>query len=205
LFIRSKFLILSIYYSLKRLQVVDTMLDLGVFAKTNLTFPKDDFLDVINEFDKEFLNNDGAVCFEFRQYFYRYVSEIITQYGLCFTYNIALAHDLLNLNLTSDYFYYQLFLTCNPDSQKSKHEIQEIPKNETSYPNGLRLFFMITLINEAIDRNVSGYHLYLHDPFELPSSSSKKFVINVNGETHIKIDPQINQIDDSIAEYDPIE
>lgn len=197
--------IFCVYFSLKRLQVVDTMLNLEVFAKTNLTFPKDDFLDVLNEFDKEFLNNLGEVCFEFRQNYYRYVSEVITHYGLCFTYNIAFPHDLLNFNLTSDYFNFQIFRTCSPYTKKSTHEIQEIPRNETSYPNGLKLIFMINLVNKAIKRSVSGYYLFLHDPFELPSSNSKKYFININGEFQIKVNPQINQIDDSIADYDPIE
>ena len=35
------------------------------------------------------------------------MSEVLTEWGLCFTFNIAFSRDLLNLNSTSSDFHYQ--------------------------------------------------------------------------------------------------
>ena len=86
----------------------------------------------------------------------------------------------------------------------------EFPKNESKHPKGL----LINIVNfggygeefePAIPRIHAGYHFIFHDPFELPSSSSKFYLVNSDKEIEVQIVPEINSIDDSIAHYDPVE
>lgn len=194
-----------IFSSIKRLQVVDTLLNLEVFAKTNLKFPQDEFLDIVNEFEKEFFMRKPELCFQFRHEMYQYIAEVITPYGLCLSFNIALPNDLLYLNVSSNYFFYQLFQTCDLTGFKNIVKIPEIPRNDTTYSNGMTIRSFINLNNENIIRNATGRHLFVHDPYELPSSGSGHIFLNAHRTSNIVILPQISVIDDSIAGYNPIE
>ena len=135
----------------------------------------------------------------------KYISEVLTPLGLCYSFNIALAHNLMNLNLTTDYFNFQIFLTQALSNRNHSREIPEIPRNDTYYPNGLGLLWTFLFVDESYAINRTGHYLYLHDPYELPSTSSKKIMVNKNRDGYIKIVPQIHQIDNSIAGYDPVE
>lgn len=131
-----------------------------------------------------------------------YISEIITQHGLCFTFNIAYSHDLLDINATSDDFHFQVFETGS-----GRPYVPELPRNDSNYPFGLKIMSIIEneLVKSSAKTDTYGYQLYFHDPFELPSSFSVKYLAKINQMVDIKIVPQINLIDDSIADYDPAE
>lgn len=183
------------------------MLNLGVFARTNLNSSMDNFLDVINEFDKAFVNKDPKICPLFHDDKYPLLSEVLTSHGLCFSFNIALAGSLFNLNLTSDDFHHQIFITCSGIGSRNNRgpESLNIPANDTSYPNGLTLAWNYYYIERDYRRNISGTYLYLHDPYEMPTSSSAKFIVNKNRDGYIKVLPKINMIDESIISYKPNE
>ncbi|KAL7011567.1 hypothetical protein ACKWTF_014326 [Chironomus riparius] len=188
---------------LNRLQVVDTMMNLGVLAKLNRTLPKFDFLDVLNEFDKE-IKGCPDICFELHRRCNNYITEVLTPLGLCRSFNIALAHDLLNLNTTSDDFHYELFSTCFALAFNF-YDMPEFPRNDTPFPTGLHIEWFEGHSDFAFNRKLAGRYMFLHDPYELPSTSSKKIMINANYDVLIQIIPQINRIDDSIAGYDPVD
>jgi hypothetical protein len=194
-------LILPQNFRLKRLQVMDLVLNKGIFSKLNFSIPTDDFLDVINEFDKEFLRGRKILTFSFLDDPYHYMSELLSPQGLCFTFNIALSQDLLKINSTSDDFHYKIFWTGLGYPSKTT-----IPRSDSQYPYGLKIQ---TILEEKIlkiaERNIDGYQVYLHDPYELPSSSSVKYIAKMDRKLDIKILPQINSIDDSIVDFSPKE
>ena len=165
--------------------------------------PSFDFLDVLNEFDKE-IKGCPDICFEFHRRCNRYISEVLTPLGLCRSFNIALAHDLLDLNTTSNDFHYELFATCFAVAL-NLYDMPEIPRNDTSFPTGLHIEWFEGHSHYTFNRKLAGRWMYLHDPYELPSTSSKKLMINANYDVLIQISPQINRIDDSIVGYDPVE
>lgn len=174
----------------------------GVFYKINFSIPTDDFLSVINEFDKEFLLGNLPLSFIFNHDSHHFISEVIAPQGLCFSFNMAYSHDMLDINLTSSDFHHQIIETGH-----GIPVIPEIPRNDSKYPYGLKVqsMFLEELLQSTIKKDIDGYQLYLHDSFELPSSSSVKYLVRGNRELDIKIIPQINFIDDSITHYDPVE
>ncbi|CAG9810334.1 unnamed protein product [Chironomus riparius] len=185
---------------LKRLQAIDILGNYNIINKLNFSIPADDFLDVLNEFEKQFMISSQPMYFNFRMSQEQYLTEIVTPYGLCFTFNSAQAHDLLDINSTSDDFHFQLLDFAVGSNQKF-----DLPRKEAGNPEGLNLIIEITndLSKPIMTREINGYLIILHDPFELPSKLSKSFFINPNQINDIDINLQINEIDESIAEYKP--
>ena len=132
----------------------------------------------------------------------QYITEIITQWGLCFTYNIAFSHDLLNINSTSDDFHYVYFPRWF--SEDVNMEVKNFPESISTSKAGLRAGFYPDL-NKLGDFTKAQYTVIFHDPFELPSENSKVIKLNINYQTNVLIVPQLNSIDESLVEYEPSE
>jgi hypothetical protein len=115
---------------------------------------------------------------------------------------MAFSDDLLNINTTSDDFHFQLFL-----NEFRVPYIPVVPRNDSQYPVGLTVFtfFNEEYLKTVIERDFDGYQVYLHDPFELPSDNSIKYLMKLDRKLEIKINPQINSIDNSIVNYNPKE
>jgi hypothetical protein len=50
-----------------------------------------------------------------------------------------------------------------------------------------------------------GFHLIIHDPYEIPSDRSVNFYTLANQTVEYLIDPKITSIDDTLRSYDPEE
>ena len=134
-------------------------------------------MDVLNEFDKEFLFSYEILQFAFIFDGVQYVSEILTPYGLCHSFNVAYSSDMLNYKSTSSDFHYQIFPSGFVHDLLPA--IPELPRKDSPYPYGLTTNMIISNFKNknAIKRDYEGYDFFLHDPFELPSSFSSKYVI----------------------------
>lgn len=178
----------------------------NIFNKHNISVPLDDFLEIANQFRKQFINITDPLYYRFRNWQEQYLNEILTPFGLCLTFNSALSHDLLNINATSDDFNYKL-LELRYTVWRMTVEGRKVPEMESKEPEGLFLINNLPMdtYKPIISKDNIGYPIFLHDPFELPSQFSKMFRINSNDINQISIDVQINDIDDSIVGYDPIE
>lgn len=183
-------------FSLKRLQVIDLITNQEIFSKLNISVPNDDFLDVINEFGKEF-NEYFSIVFYWLGEYQQYVSEVLTQWGLCFTFNIAFSHDLLDLNSTSsDFHYLHTHREIQPKLWRHQHPPIESPKKLSTSNAGLWTGFSYYS---------NFYKIMLHNPFELPSSRSKMLAFNPTYKTKISLDPQLYSIDESLHDLSPAE
>jgi hypothetical protein len=198
--------------TLKRLQVIDFFEDRNVLSKLNLSVPTDDFLETVNIFAKIFYFTSTSISFNWIDEVLAYVSEIITKWGLCFTYNIALSHDIMYTNLTSDDFHYHVTLKSDVPKREQHPNIydalpKELPQRITSSKVGLWVGFGLFKgeIEQVRNKTFQPYTIILHDPYELPSPSSKTTHLNLEYQTLIVIDPQQNSIHESLVEYDPAE
>lgn len=196
---------MCIIFSLKRLHVIDLVTNRGIFNRLNFSISNENFLNILNEFEKEFLYYDLSTLFYFQYTSSHFISEILTPYGLCLTFNVASSEDMLNSNTTSDDFHFKYFTSGYPSDGPPKRT--KFPRKDSKYPSGLKV---VTTVHREVDavaikRHFDGYYFLLHDPFELPSSFSKKFLMYFGRGNVLKINPQINTIDSSIASYDPVE
>lgn len=160
----------------------------------------------MNEFSKEFDRSMETFSANWAQEFNTFISEIITPYGLCFNFNMAQSHDLLNLNSTSDDFHYQLTNLQYWDNQQDTPP--ELPRKTLNWtPIGVSISIMTypDEIKEMIDNNFDGLVYILHDPFELPSKNSKIMNVHYARDPNILIEPEMITIDESIYDYSPEE
>lgn len=201
----------KIYYifRLKRLQIVDIMTKRFTFSKINFSIPADDFLDVINEFNKD-LEPDTALVFFWIDDQQEYITEIITPYGLCYTFHIAFSHDLLYVNSTSDDFHYQYTLRHVELPHNRNRPPKKFPKKISTSELGLWVGFgyyddEIPYLQQATTNPLSGHVVMVHNPFELPTWNSPVFKYSLKLQTRILIDLQKNSIDESLYEYEPFE
>jgi hypothetical protein len=168
----------------------------------NFSIPTMDFFDVLNEFDKE--PDTGGKFSAF--YVYKsptgttHTSESIMEHGLCYTFNNPPSNFLLNPQLTSEDFkhdYFHLF-------PLKRSGIEIIPRRSKDPDEFLTVG--ITMANKnrmnEINNDVEGRILYIHDPYELPSSFSRSTSINAREHIEILIEPQFITIDDSLSNDD---
>lgn len=133
------------------------------------------------------------------------MSEIITAWGLCFTFNIAYSHDLLNHNATSsDFSYLNSQREFNEYLNQRPAKIK--PRKIATSKAGLWVGFGAKAFSrDVIKNNFNGFKVLFHDPFELPTKRSKIMNFNLNLQTSVLIDPEINSIDEALLGYRPEE
>ena len=190
--------------------MIDLITKRNIFHQFNLSVPTDDFFEVMNQFQKEFVPGTWSIRFYLIYEQQDYISEIITPWGLCQTFNIAFSYDLLNLNTTSNDFHYE---DANIYKRRKRyqhaHPPDELPRKVSTSKAGLWVGFGNKEEDEErlelIHNNFDGYVVLFHDPFELPSKNSKTVNFNKQLQTKVLIDGQIMTIDESLYDYEPAE
>lgn len=159
----------------------------------------------MNEFAKSFTETLSLVFYWIDKYQF-YMSEIITPWGLCFTYNIAFSHDLLDLNSTSNDFHYHHFNRVQKYYKNYQQSPTKLPKTISTSNNGLWVGFGPNIKNGgAIQNNFEGYKILLHNPLELPTKLVKIINFNHNFPSEILVNAQVNKIDEALVGYEPNE
>lgn len=166
--------------------------------------PITDILDILNQFEKrsEFAINP---VFSWILSPNEYRSETITEYGICFSFNIAMSQNVLDLNSTSDDFHYIPF--AHFYRSKNTYEAAVIPRRTKALNEGLIIKTINSYrgIKNVLNLNIDGALVLLHDPYELPSKYASQVPLNSYEALNMKIEPQFNTIDESLIDFDPIE
>jgi hypothetical protein len=124
------------------------------------------------------------------------LSEILTEHGLCLTYNLAHSTDIYDHEAISADFYHEYFSISSIKQQVSTEQVpRRIKANaELSFSIGAFQHFYDEIFNGRYD----GHLFYIHDPYELPTTSSTK--IYLQKDTYLKafVEPQLNAVDESL-------
>jgi Amiloride-sensitive sodium channel len=213
-------------FSLKRLQVADLVSRRGIFDRRNFSIPIDDFLDVINQFQKSIDSSNVKLEAVWLNIFTVLFAEIITEFGLCYTFNIANYSKLFSDPDISDDFHYHFNLL---DDKKYEDAGEDYPFKIASTTNGLSAkyefysldFFDSTVFVRTIfllgnliqymtsvfffNKENNGIKVLIHDPFELPSRDSLHINADINLNVFLFVDPTLKSIDDSMIDLSPDE
>lgn len=192
------------FSSLKRLQVVDLITRSGVFEAKNVSLSTDNFLYTLNEFQKfTYARMDTGINFHF---FGRptFISEILTEYGLCYTFNLATSKEMYDTETVSAEFFHE-YLTTLSGFPAFNETIPRFIAPTTA------IFIYINAIQSYYDKIFNRLHdahlVFVHDPYELPTVSMNRFSIDKNVLSTLHVEPIFNSIDESlfdlsINEYD---
>lgn len=134
-------------------------------------------------------------------------SEIMTPYGLCFTFNIGYAQDLVNLNKTSSDFHYDVFQAWTFEDHQPL-PLPELPLRLRPVDTiGLKAIIRsdLRLLGNVILNDFGGNWIMLHDPYELPTKASQVMRVHNKKEMHVLMHARINSIDESLTGYKPEE
>lgn len=176
----------------------------GTFSKLNFAIPTDDILDVFNQFYKEYASSLQSISHYFDKVIKTFASEIITPHGLCLAFNLAFSQDVLELNATSNDFYYQLVYRIFAGHSKTDRIKLPADFPLKSKPDGLRIHVNTLLRPEQVVQNDFGGHCFmLHDPFELPTKAS--YTVYTDKSLNVLMHAKINSIDDSLKHHKPQE
>lgn len=184
------------FHSLRRLQVVDLVTRSGIFEKKNISIPTDNFLHTFNEFHKFLFNDDVEWKFYFLTRYSKF-SQVLTDHGFCYTFNLAITKEMFNENSISTEFFHEHFGAGNIPNQ-----------TDTAIPRLIPFAAILRILIKSsksyykkIDNGLyEGHIIYIHDPYELPSRTTNRIFMR-NGQTSmLNIEPIFNTIDDSLDE-----
>ena len=153
------------FFSVKRLQVVDLVTRHGTFERLNLKIPTDTFLYNFNEFRKFTKANHTSVNFN---YFGlpTLLSEILTEHGFCYTFNLATYEELYNSELVAADFYHDYFSTIY-DTPPADGKFPRLISGVTSLVVFVRA--PATYYDKIFNGLRDGHLIYIHDAYELPT------------------------------------
>ncbi|KAG5668125.1 hypothetical protein PVAND_016078 [Polypedilum vanderplanki] len=188
---------------LKRLQVIDILTKRGILSQLNISIPTDDFLDVLSEFQRANIREILPLFHWSRDFHARY-SIILTEFGLCRSFNLALPEDIFYIDSISDDFLHNYFTDSDYNGQKNNTEI--IPRKAENSDDSVN-FWTGGKPRETEVFKFEGYMIFYHDPYEMPKKNTKAVIINVQ-ETHIMnlfFTPEMVDIDQSLYDVDPFD
>lgn len=114
------------------------------------------------------------------------LSEVLTEWGLCYTFNIANANNVLNTEEVAAYFSYKHYIFLHgftPMGSRTMQCDEKLPTKTSNYQIGLvmELYKKLDLLHSDFEYNsrfknpfeyFHGIHLIFHHPEELPSTFS---------------------------------
>lgn len=131
------------------------------------------------------------------------VSQILTEHGLCFTFNLAAPEamydvDLVTFDLIHEYFY------CHYGKGAKTFELMPRKINKTGecvmFPNAPQWFYD-RIMNGVYD----AHFVYIHDPYELPTHSIQKYPLHFSSNMDLHVEPKLYAIDSSLDDLNPTE
>lgn len=133
-------------------------------------------------------------------------SLILTQWGLCFNFNMIASSTLFNLNQTSSDLHYDANIinpAYIPSLDSNTFDLNEtFPWKATNNRRFLILYFINDLYEEDnpfVERQ--GYHVIFHNNFEMPFESEKNHVrIGKYHFVTVDFSPVVHVADDSLHE-----
>ncbi|KAL7013324.1 hypothetical protein ACKWTF_015331 [Chironomus riparius] len=184
---------------LRRLQVVDLVTRQGTFNLKNISIPTDNFLYNFNEFSKFQVTIHSSVNIRSSAQDTA-VSEILTEHGLCFTYNLAAVNDIYNVDaeLTADFFHDYFLITF-----KSPNLKETVPRKvKASALVSVSASAFPYFYDEIYNGRYDGHLIYIHSPYELPTESSNQIFLQKDTFLKAQVEPQLNVVDVSLEDLD---
>lgn len=172
----------------------------GTFQRKNLTISTDHFLSIANDFEKFTLSWFVGVGFNYHKKI-TVNSEILTQHGLCFSFNLAVSEHFFNSDLVSTDFLHEYFKL----QWKSEKFNETVPKNIDTMTQ-LEFFFHVRemFYDRTVNGIFDGHFVYVHDPYELPILSFP-YPMHRHNHMYLFVEPILIEIDESLYDLTPEE
>lgn len=181
-------------------------------SKFNVSISTDNFIAQLLEFSNFYGYMSGDKGNWTNKHHINY-TEVISQKGLCYTFNFPTAEKFFNLDAVSSDFNYNktksvVFEETEPffdyPLSTSSSELGMFASVRTDH-HSLVNHFKTKVVFVPMNSVENGIHLTFHDPYEIISKDSPNHFAMYNQSTLFKINPTKVNYDDSIAVYSPEE
>jgi hypothetical protein len=127
------------------------------------------------------------------------VSEIMTEHGLCLTFNLAKIEDVYDVDRISADFYHEYF-AINIDPS---YLVQIVPRKvKTNSGFSLSAAAFQNFYDEIFNSQYDGHLIYIHSPYELPTTLSNPIFLQKDIYLKGWMEPQLNVIDESLEDME---
>lgn len=130
----------------------------------------------------------------------------MTEFGFCYSFNILKPQKIFNIEKVSNDFDFK-FMLSGFEKRKIVEDGNEVKKVFTT-EMGLEGYASWEVLEngrrfneEIVNMDIDGILLLLHDPFELPSSSSMKIPMIANRTIQIWIEPELHNVDENLIDF----
>lgn len=129
-----------------------------------------------------------------------YVTTILTEEGVCFTFNMKTDKDLFKSNSVHKEYDY---VPQNTENNSSEMDVSQ------GYRAGARMGFTIamTVLKDDLDYiclgAIQGFSFHLHNPGELPWVSHQILRVPLDQEVNVVVKPNIINTDEDLNDYPP--
>lgn len=128
-----------------------------------------------------------------------FISEILTEFGLCYSFNLAISDNVVDKNLTSPNFHYSHFTIHNYPLGRT----EKIPRKINTCDKG---YSIAAWSSEEYYKFVHNLHqddhlIFIHDPYEYPTRSSVSMSLNRNSIINVLLNPIFYGIDESLKNF----
>jgi hypothetical protein len=208
---------------LKHLQITSLISNDGFLAQLNKSIPTydlvarlDDFVSIfIYDTDEMYQTYPMYIHANWSSYYEVNVTRVLHPKGFCYTFNMPVVQEIFHLDkLSSDFNYTKSvrLATHTPPHPVGDDQLNYPVKGPKHHEIGFeadldqpkvkfsRLVRFITDVRPKEDRD--GYHLIIHDPFEIPSDNSVNIFTMANRTVEYFINPKIISFDETFRSYD---
>lgn len=189
----------------------------------NESISTNDFISVLRKFPNFWKNREGQEYTLFRreavwnEMFATEFHEILTRWGLCYSFNIINSTQLFNLEQVSSDFHYEMFISVGSFTSVYVWTANVMDEPNPMKTRSFELGFVASLVDvddhdpDLYNGNYTynrynpmsifeGYHLIFHDPKELPDLNSVHHYTIPGQNLIFWISPHMINIEDSLKD-----
>jgi hypothetical protein len=208
--------------SLKLLQIASLIGNDRALSNYNISIPMENLTDVIREFVNVYrCNEDSRICAShflgnFSRKYETNWTRIWHKTGFCFTFNFPNSSQFFHLDELSEDFNYDLVIRMQEyNNFEGNNETFDYPFKGPKNSLGLQGRFDEVYTETKFFRSITeymfvktqpfeprhGFHLIVHDPFEVPNDDSVHLMTIPNEEIYFKVFPEIFGFDESLKDF----
>jgi hypothetical protein len=219
----SKFIFMIFGYRLKHLQITSLISSDAFMSQFNESIPTDDLVARFDDFVNFFIYDSSKMYQTYPRYIHANwssyyevnLTRVLHPKGFCYTFNFPGAREIFQLDkLSSDFNYTESVRVAFTTSLKpfGDHQLKYPVKGPKHHEAGLEAYLaqpkvkyselvhVLSDVRPKEDRD--GFHLIIHDPFEVPSDKSVNIFTLANQTVEYFIKPKIISFDDTFKSYD---
>jgi hypothetical protein len=211
------------------MQIISLISNDKFLSNFNISIPTDNLIDRLNDFILVFFNifslyNKTTDIYPINmntnwtsQYEANW-TRILHKTGFCYTFNFSNSTQLFNLEEISSDFHYDdvIRLESSYFYTEERSVILEYPQEGPKHGYGLNGNFehiqTRTIGNNTHEdinifkysrpiEDLSGFHLIIHDPFEVPPDNSNNLIAMHEKTTNFLVFPEITSFDESLTDF----